>query len=79
MLKVIGELNCSRCLSVKNMLTNNGISFEYAVLGALPKEEREAIILKAREKKALQLPILLMDGEIVSLTDITKWQGGNKM
>ena len=67
---LLGNTNCTRCDMVKNILTDNKISFEYELLEDLPSEVKAKYIAMAREKKMMQMPIIIKDDEVVELKDI---------
>ena len=69
MLRVIGTKNCGRCISIKNALMNNNVEFEQILITDISENEREEILLKAKEKKQEQFPLIMKDDEIITLRE----------
>ena len=70
LLKIIGEELCGRCSTVLNLLNNKEVQHDYIKLKDLPKEKQKSLINKARKKKQLAFPLILKDGEIVTLQEV---------
>jgi glutaredoxin len=70
MLKIIGTENCGRCNIVLNLLKEKEVRFDYAKLKDLPNEEQILLMDKAKQKKQLSFPLILKDGELVTLQEV---------
>jgi glutaredoxin len=70
MVMVYGKVGCSSCFTVKNILTNKRVPFNYVDLNTLPDDEKKGLIKKATKAGKMGLPIVLKDGEVVDFRDI---------
>jgi glutaredoxin len=67
---LLGNSNCTRCDMVKNILTEKNLGFKYELLEDLPSEVKAKYIAMAREKKMMQMPIIIKDDTVVTLQDL---------
>lgn len=70
MLTVIGTSNCNRCEMTKIILNNKGVPYQYIAYEELEKVEQDYYFELARKAGHAQFPILLRDGEIITLQDV---------
>jgi glutaredoxin len=70
MLKVYGTKDCSRCVMVKKRLDLEQHEYEYVLLEDLPKDQEMEIRKKARENKFATLPLLVRDGEFITMQEL---------
>ena len=65
MLEVIGTQGCGKCLAVKNILSNKGISYEYKLYEELDKEDFQRV-----ESRIKSFPLILQDNKEIKLEEI---------
>lgn len=70
MLKIIGTKNCSRCVTVKNILTTKKIEFEYFLLDELEAIDQEKYTKLAEENNQLQFPLIVKDEKLIDIKEI---------
>lgn len=70
MLRVIGSENCGRCNIVLNLLKDKEVAFNYEKMKDLSFEEQKLLTDKAKQKKQLSFPLILKDGELVTLQEV---------
>ena len=51
MIKVYGKENCSKCLSLKNILTDRNIEFEYI-------EDMKSLMIVASKARIMSAPVI---------------------
>jgi glutaredoxin len=69
MIIVYGKNLCGSCEMVKTSLTRNGIAFEYESLDDMDFEAADSIVKLATEAGIRTLPVIMMDGNVVTLKD----------
>jgi len=69
-LLVIGTANCSRCNMTKSILDNKNIDYTYKLNNEILKDEFNRYLKKARVKGLMNFPLIIRDGEIITLNDI---------
>jgi arsenate reductase-like glutaredoxin family protein len=67
---LIGKENCSRCESIKLELENKKISYKYKLLNELPEEDKTKYLKLAREKKIIELPLIIKDNVLLSIQEV---------
>lgn len=70
MLKIIGTKNCSRCVTVENILTSRKIEFEYFLLEELEKSNQEKYMKLAKENNQLQFPLIVKNEELIDIKEV---------
>jgi glutaredoxin len=70
LLKIIGTKNCSRCVTVKNILTTKGIEFEYFLLDELESTDKEKYTKLAEENNQLQFPFIVKDEKLIDIKEV---------
>lgn len=68
MITLVGKENCGRCTMVKNILEEKNIDFEYKYISELENESE--IMEQAIAKKIMNMPLIIKDGEIVTLQEV---------
>jgi glutaredoxin len=67
---VIGKESCSRCETIKNILNNKGISYDYKLLELLPQEDKDRYMSMARQAKQLAMPIIIKEDKVVDFKEV---------
>jgi glutaredoxin len=69
-LKIIGTKNCSRCITVKNILTTKKVDFEYFLLDELGSSDQDKYMKLAKENNQLQFPLIIKDDKLIDIKDV---------
>lgn len=70
MIIVYGKDNCGSCEMVKRTLIEKGMVFEYDNLDHMPEVAADAILQLAISAGLTTYPIIMDDGNVVSLRDL---------
>lgn len=60
MIKVYGKEDCSRCVSLKNILSDKKLNFEYF-------EDMKTLMIIASKARIMSAPIVEFEGKIYSM------------
>ncbi len=60
MVKIYGKENCGRCVSLKNMLLDKKIDFEYI-------EDIKTLMMVASKARIMSAPVVEMNGSVYSM------------
>ncbi|MBQ3437299.1 MAG: glutaredoxin family protein [Fusobacterium sp.] len=60
MIKVYGKENCGKCISLKNILTDRNIEFEYI-------EDLKALMVVASKARIMSAPVVEYNNNIYSM------------
>lgn len=60
MIKIYGKENCSKCESIKNILTEKGVSFEYI-------EDLKSLMIVASKARIMSAPVIEKDEKFYSM------------
>ena len=69
-IRLIGNNGCSRCEIVKNILVTKGIDFTYVMLNDMSQEEQDNVLLMARKKGMLNLPLIIKNDTLITLEEV---------
>lgn len=67
---ILGKQNCSACEMAKTVLKNKDIEFEYKLLDELEPIDKKEYTRLAREQGKLSMPLILKDGQLLSLQEV---------
>ena len=67
---ILGKQNCSACEMAKTVLKNKGIEFEYKLLDDLEPTNKNEFIRLAREVGKLSMPLMIKDGQVLTLQEV---------
>lgn len=70
MIKVIGTKNCSRCVTVKNILVSKNIEFEYFLLEELENSDKEKYMNLAKENNQSQFPLIVKNEKLIDVKEL---------
>lgn len=70
MIRVIGSARCLNCQLVKKKLEKDNIDFTYELLDDLAEDERSTLEKMATSKKLMQMPLILKDGELITIKEV---------
>ena len=65
MIKVYGKENCSKCLSLKNILTDRNIEFEYI-------EDMKILMIVASKARIMSAPVIEYNDSIYTMEAFLK-------
>ncbi|MDN5317855.1 MAG: Glutaredoxin [Thermoanaerobacterium sp.] len=71
MILVIGTQNCARCKSVKTILDNKNIKYEYKDISDFTKEEQDLFFDMANKEKQKSFPLIIKDNKIITLQEVS--------
>lgn len=60
MIKVYGKENCGKCMSLKNILTDRNIEFEYI-------EDLKALMVVASKARIMSAPVIEYNNNVYSM------------
>lgn len=60
MIKIYGKENCGKCESIKNILTEKGVSFEYI-------EDLKTLMIVASKARIMSAPVIEKDNKFYSM------------
>jgi glutaredoxin len=70
LIKVIGTKGCSRCITIKNILTSKNIDYEYLFFDELMPSDKEKFKNLAEENNQFQFPLIIKDEKLIDIKDI---------
>ena len=70
MIKIVGNVGCSRCVMVKNILENKGVEFEYELFPSLDKSEQDLILEYANKTGNSNFPFIIKNNEFKTLEEV---------
>lgn len=69
-IKVIGTTNCSRCSTVKNILSSKNIEFDYLVIDTMEDTDRTTYMDMAKNANVRNFPLIIKDNKLINLNEI---------
>lgn len=70
MILVVGTEHCSRCDTVKNILNNKNIEYEYRYISEYSEENKEKVLAMAKEAQQTSFPLIIKDERIITLQEV---------
>lgn len=70
MIKVIGNIGCSKCINAKSLLDEEGIEYEYLLYQLLSEEDQDKYRNLIFESGNLNFPIIVKNDELITLEEI---------